>query len=313
MAGANDDLKALVRTIPDFPKAGIQFRDVTTLLLDGRGFGMAVERLAGTVGAKPDLVAAIEARGFILGSALARELGCGLLLIRKDGKLPGATIAEDYALEYGNDRLAMHVDACAPGARVLLADDLIATGGTALAATRLVRRAGGEVTGARFLIDLPELGGAEALRGGRRRVVSLMDFEGDLDPSAAAPPHQHDRGEAHHRHIVLVGDRHFGADAADLRLGARRSLVDDLAVHGKAVAGINRLQPAQLVDARRAQAGLVVLEMARAITAMVMAQVCQPLAARRPKWVLAAASSDRWNGCGSYFRANSRTSSRVTS
>ena len=108
MTSANDDLKALVRTIPDFPKPGIQFRDVTTLLLDGRGFGLAVERLAATVGEKPDLVAGVEARGFILGAALARELGCGLLLIRKDGKLPGATIAEDYALEYGTGRLAMH-------------------------------------------------------------------------------------------------------------------------------------------------------------------------------------------------------------
>ena len=179
MGGANDDLKALVRTIPDFPKPGIQFRDVTTLLLDGRGFGMAIERLAGTVEQAPDLVAAIEARGFVLGAALARELGCGLLLIRKDGKLPGATIAEDYALEYGNDRLAMHVDACAPGARVLLADDLIATGGTALAAARLVRRAGGEVVGARFLIDLPDLGGADALRAQDVDVVSLMEFGGD--------------------------------------------------------------------------------------------------------------------------------------
>ena len=179
MGGANEDLKALVRTIPDFPKPGIQFRDVTTLLLDARGFGLAIERLAGTVAQAPDLVAAIEARGFILGAGLAREMGCGLLLIRKDGKLPGATIAEDYALEYGSDRLAMHVDACAPGARVLLADDLIATGGTALAATRLVRRAGGEVVGARFLIDLPELGGAEALRAEGVDTLSLMEFEGD--------------------------------------------------------------------------------------------------------------------------------------
>jgi adenine phosphoribosyltransferase len=179
VASANDDLKALVRTIPDFPRPGIQFRDVTTLLLDGRGFRMAVERLAGTVGQAPDLVAGIEARGFVLGAALARELGCGLLLIRKDGKLPGATIAEDYALEYGSDRLAMHVDACAPGARVLLADDLIATGGTALAAARLVRRTGGEVVGARFLIDLPDLGGADALRAQGVDVVSLMEFGGD--------------------------------------------------------------------------------------------------------------------------------------
>ena len=179
MTAANDDLRVLVRTIPDFPKPGIQFRDFTTLLLDADGFAAAVERLAATVEGKPDLVAAIEARGFILGTALARELGCGLLLIRKDGKLPGATIAEDYALEYGSDRLAMHVDACAPGARVLLADDLIATGGTALAAARLVRRAGGEVVGARFLIDLPALGGAEALRAEGVDVVSLMNFEGD--------------------------------------------------------------------------------------------------------------------------------------
>ena len=178
MGGANDDLKALVRTIPDFPRPGIQFRDVTTLLLDARGFRLAIERLAETVGDAPDLVAAIEARGFILGAGLARELGCGLLLIRKDGKLPGATIAEDYALEYGSDRLTMHVDACAPGARVLLADDLIATGGTALAAARLVRRAGGEVVGARFLIDLPGLGGAEALRAEGVAVVSLMEFDG---------------------------------------------------------------------------------------------------------------------------------------
>jgi len=179
VAGANDDLKALVRTIPDFPRPGIQFRDVTTLLLDGAGFGAAVSRLAATIAQRPDLVAAIEARGFILGAALAHELGCGLLLVRKDGKLPGATIAEDYALEYGTDRLTMHVDACAPGASVLIADDLIATAGTALAAARLVRRAGGEVTGARFLVDLPELGGAEALRAEGIEVVSLMEFEGD--------------------------------------------------------------------------------------------------------------------------------------
>jgi adenine phosphoribosyltransferase len=179
VTGANDDLKALVRTIPDFPKPGIQFRDVTTLLLDGRGFGLAVERLAESVVEKPDLVAGIEARGFVVGAALAREIGCGLVLIRKDGKLPGATVTEDYALEYGTDRLAMHVDACSPGARVLLADDLIATGGTALASARLVRRAGGQVVGARFIIDLPGLGGAEALRAEGIDVVTLMEFEGD--------------------------------------------------------------------------------------------------------------------------------------
>ena len=178
MTGANEDLKALVRTIADFPKPGIQFRDITTLLLDSDGFFDTIERLADSVVDRPDLIAAIEARGFVIGAALAVRLGCGLLLIRKDGKLPGKTIAEDYALEYGEDRLVMHVDACAPGANVLLADDLIATGGTAIAAARLVRRAGGIVTEARFVIDLPELGGAEALRAEGIAVESLMSFEG---------------------------------------------------------------------------------------------------------------------------------------
>ncbi len=145
MTSAFDELRALVRTIPDFPKPGIEFRDVTTLLLDRVGLAGAVEALANTVDQPIDLVAAIEARGFAIGGALAVRLGAGLLLIRKDGKLPGATIAEDYALEYGTDRLAMHVDACTPGARVLIVDDLLATGGTALAAARLIRRAQGKV------------------------------------------------------------------------------------------------------------------------------------------------------------------------
>jgi adenine phosphoribosyltransferase len=174
-----DDLKALVRTIPDFPKAGIQFRDITTLLLNGRGLTRTVDALAQTVEGPVDLVAAIEARGFVIGGALAVKLGAGLLLIRKDGKLPGETIAEDYALEYGSDRLAMHVDACAPGAKVLIVDDLLATGGTALAAARLVRRAGGEVVGARFVIDLPDLGGSEALANNGIEAASLFEFEGD--------------------------------------------------------------------------------------------------------------------------------------
>jgi len=174
----HDELKALVRTIPDFPKPGIQFRDVTTLLLDRGGLARAVDALAATVEGPVDLVAAIEARGFAIGGALAVKLGAGLLLIRKDGKLPGATIAEDYALEYGTDRLAMHVDACTPGARVLIVDDLLATGGTALAAARLVRRAGGDLVGARFIIDLPELGGSRALAEAGVEAVSLFAFEG---------------------------------------------------------------------------------------------------------------------------------------
>jgi adenine phosphoribosyltransferase len=179
MIGEHDDLRALIRTIPDFPKPGIQFRDISTLLLDSDGFAAAIERLAFRIEDKPDLVAGIEARGFVVAAALAQRLGAGILLIRKHGKLPGATISEDYALEYGSDRLAMHVDACAPGAGVLIADDLIATGGSALAATRLIRRAGAQITGASFIIDLPDLGGSSRLRDEGFPVHSLIEFEGD--------------------------------------------------------------------------------------------------------------------------------------
>ncbi|WP_300973912.1 adenine phosphoribosyltransferase [Sphingomonas sp. LHG3406-1] len=173
-----EQIRALVRTIPDHPKPGILFRDVTTLLLHAEGFAAAIDHLAASVPGRPDLVAGMEARGFVVATALALRLGAGLLLVRKDGKLPGETIAEDYALEYGTDRLTMHVDACTPGATVLLADDLIATGGTALAAARLVRRAGGEIVGARFLIDLPDLGGAEKLKADGIDTHSLLPFEG---------------------------------------------------------------------------------------------------------------------------------------
>lgn len=179
MIAGNDDLKALIRTIPDFPRPGIRFRDITTLLLDASGFAAAIERLAFRIEDKPDLVAGIEARGFVVAAALAQRLGAGVLLIRKDGKLPGETIAEDYALEYGTDRLAMHVDACAPGASVWLADDLIATGGSALAATRLVRRAGAHLAGASFIVDLPDLGGSARLTQEGFPVHSLVAFEGD--------------------------------------------------------------------------------------------------------------------------------------
>jgi adenine phosphoribosyltransferase len=179
MITGNDDLKALIRTIPDFPKPGIQFRDITTLLLDAGGFAATIERLAFHIAEKPDLIAGIEARGFVFAAALAQRLGAGVLLIRKDGKLPGETIAEEYALEYGTDRLAMHVDACAPGARVWLVDDLLATGGTALAAARLIRRAGASVAGASFVIDLPDLGGSRLLREAGYEVHALIEFEGD--------------------------------------------------------------------------------------------------------------------------------------
>lgn len=175
---ANDDLKALIRTIPDFPKPGIQFRDITTLLLAPEGLRGVVERMAAALDGPVDLVAGIEARGFLFAAALAVPLGAGCLLIRKDGKLPGATIAEDYALEYGTDRIAMHADACTPGARVLLVDDLIATGGTARAAVRLLRKAGAAVIQAQFVVDLPDLGGADALRAEGVRVASLVAFAG---------------------------------------------------------------------------------------------------------------------------------------
>jgi adenine phosphoribosyltransferase len=174
----NDDLKSLIRTIPDFPKPGIQFRDITTLLLDANGLATCIDRMVAATRGPIDLVAGIEARGFLFAAALAVPLKAGCLLIRKDGKLPGATIAEDYALEYGQDRIAMHADACARGARVLLIDDLIATGGTARAAMRLLRKAGAVVEQAQFLIDLPDLGGADALRADGIAVDSLVAFAG---------------------------------------------------------------------------------------------------------------------------------------
>jgi adenine phosphoribosyltransferase len=175
---ANADIAALIRTIPDFPKPGILFRDITTLLLDARGLAMTIERLAALHPGPIDIVAGIEARGFIFGAAVAHALGTGLVLIRKDGKLPGATIAVDYALEYGQDRIAMHEDALVPGARVLLVDDLVASGGTALAAVRLLRQAGAEVMGASFVIDLPDLCGAAKIEAEGVPVGTLVAFEG---------------------------------------------------------------------------------------------------------------------------------------
>ena len=175
----NDDLRALIRTVPDYPHAGIMFRDITTLLLDGPGFALAVERMAAQVGTDFDAVAGIEARGFVFGAALAHRLGKGMVLIRKKNKLPGAVIGVNYALEYGEDRVEIHADAVTPGARVLIIDDLIATGGTALAAAQLVRAGGAVVTRAAFVIDLPDLGGAAKLRAAGVEVCALVDYAGD--------------------------------------------------------------------------------------------------------------------------------------
>ena len=174
------DLKALIRTIPDYPKPGIMFRDVTTLLGDAAGLQ------GGDRGAWPrpiaargiDAVAGIEARGFILGGAVADRLGCGFVPIRKKGKLPWKTIGQEYTLEYGVDIIEMHEDAIAPGERILIVDDLIATGGTAEAAAKLIRRSGGEIVGAAFIIDLPELGGVTKLRRHGIDSHALMAFEG---------------------------------------------------------------------------------------------------------------------------------------
>lgn len=174
------DLKAIVRTVPDFPAPGVQFRDITTLIGHGAGFAAAVGHLAGRArSAGAQAIAGMEARGFIFGAAVAVQLGVGFVPVRKPGKLPAATIGVDYALEYGSDRLEVDPDAIAAGTSVVIVDDLIATGGTALAAAALLRKAGASVPIALFVIDLPDLGGAERLRADGIAVDALMQFEGD--------------------------------------------------------------------------------------------------------------------------------------
>jgi adenine phosphoribosyltransferase len=173
------DLKTTIRTIPDYPKPGIMFRDITTLLADARAFRRTVDELVQPMaGLKLDKVAGIEARGFILGGAVAHQLGAGFIPLRKKGKLPHRTRSVEYALEYGTDAMEMHMDAIVEGERVLLIDDLIATGGTALAAVSLLREAGARIAAAAFVIDLPELGGSDRLRAADIAVSALMSFEG---------------------------------------------------------------------------------------------------------------------------------------
>ena len=172
-------IKGLIRTIPDFPAAGIQFRDITTLIAHGAGFAATIDHLverAAKTGS--GAVAGIEARGFIFGAAIAARLGLGFIPLRKAGKLPVATIGVDYALEYGAARVELDPGAIAAGERVLLVDDLIATGGTALAGAQLLRQAGATVEHALFVIDLPALGGADALRATGVVAEALIDFSG---------------------------------------------------------------------------------------------------------------------------------------
>jgi len=173
------DIKSLIRTIPDYPKPGILFRDITTLIADPIGLRAAIDGLVLpflTVGI--DHVAGIEARGFILGGAVAHELGRGFVPIRKKGKLPWRTIGQEYSLEYGVDTIEIHADAIREGDKVLLVDDLIATGGTAEAAIELIRRSGGDIVAAAFVIDLPDLGGAKRIAAMDVKVHTLVSFEG---------------------------------------------------------------------------------------------------------------------------------------
>ena len=173
------DLAAVIRTIPDYPKPGIMFRDITTLLGDARAFRRAVDEMVQPfAGMKIDKVAGIEARGFILGGAVAHQLSVGFVPLRKKGTLPHQTRAVEYALEYGSDSMEMHLDAVMRGEKVMLVDDLIATGGTALAAVQLLNEAGAEIVAAAFVIDLPELGGAAKLRAAGVPVSTLVAFEG---------------------------------------------------------------------------------------------------------------------------------------
>jgi len=173
------DLRDTIRTIPDYPKAGIMFRDITTLLGNPRAFRRAVDELVQPwAGTKMDKVAGMEARGFILGGAVAHQLSAGFVPIRKKGKLPYTTVSIAYSLEYGVDEMEMHTDAIVKGERVILVDDLIATGGTAEGAVKLLQQMGAEVVAACFVIDLPELGGAKKIEALGVPVRTLVKFEG---------------------------------------------------------------------------------------------------------------------------------------
>ncbi|QOL81149.1 adenine phosphoribosyltransferase [Pseudooceanicola spongiae] len=172
-------VKDYIRTIPDFPHKGILFRDVTTLFSDPRGLRLAVDQMLHPyAGMRIDKVVGLEARGFILGGAIAHQLSVGFVPIRKKGKLPGPTLGESYTLEYGKAEVEIHEDAIAGGERILLVDDLLATGGTAEAGIKLIERLGGTIMGCAFIVDLPELGGRARLEGMGMEVHALCEFEG---------------------------------------------------------------------------------------------------------------------------------------
>jgi adenine phosphoribosyltransferase len=173
------DLRDLIRTIPDYPKPGILFRDVTTLFGDPQGFARAIELLAAAIGDEmPTKIAGIEARGFVLAGAVAVRVGAGFVPVRKKGKLPYTVIGRDYALEYGTDRVEIHTDAVARGEKVVVIDDLVATGGTALAAIELLEEAGAVVSSAAFVVDLPDLEGRKRIEARGTRTHALLSFAG---------------------------------------------------------------------------------------------------------------------------------------
>ncbi|MFN3146911.1 MAG: adenine phosphoribosyltransferase [Paracoccaceae bacterium] len=173
------EIKDYIRTIVDFPHEGIMFRDVTTLFADPRGFRMAVDQMLHPyMGLEIDKVVGLEARGFILGGAIAHQLAKGFVPVRKKGKLPGTTISQDYKLEYGEAIVEIHDDALLPGEKVLVVDDLLATGGTAEAGIKLIERLGAEIVGCSFIVDLPELGGRQRLESMGIEVNCLCEFEG---------------------------------------------------------------------------------------------------------------------------------------
>ena len=175
-------IKSRIRTVPDYPKKGIMFRDITTLIQDPVGFRLVIDNFTQRyiTGEIPfDIIAGIEARGFIMGGAMSYTLGKGFAPIRKAGKLPAEVVSQEYALEYGTDRIEIHKDAFPAGARVLLVDDLLATGGTALAAAALVEKLGGTVAEMAFIVNLPDVGGAKKLQEKGYRIYAQTEFEGD--------------------------------------------------------------------------------------------------------------------------------------